>query len=120
MKTFGFYSRGSTLRRPCHVTVCFLLRSTEHVPVGITGTGRLYSLCLLVLLVDESEETTSFLAQLSTWDKEEMNEKLQQRVNFSKRAIGKLLQAFDGMQQRYESLISLVDEKRRELLAESE
>lgn len=54
---------------------------------------------------------TSFLTQLSTWDKEEMNEKLQQRVNFSKRAIGKLLQAFDGMLQRYESVVSLLDEK---------
>lgn len=59
----------------------------------------------------ESESTTSFLTQLATWDKEEMNEKLQQRVGFSKRAIGKLLQAFDGMLQRYENLANLLNDK---------
>ena len=59
----------------------------------------------------ESEGTTSFLTQLATWDKEEMNEKLQQRVGFSKRAIGKLLQAFDGMLQRYETLTNLLHDK---------
>lgn len=66
-----------------------------------------FSWCYYVIL-GESEGTTSFLTQLATWDKEEMNEKLQQRVGFSKRAIGKLLQAFDGMLQRYETLTSLL------------
>lgn len=60
---------------------------------------------------DGSEATASFLTQLSTWDKEEMNEKLQQRVGFSKRAIGKLLQVFDSMLQRYESLSKLLNDK---------
>ncbi|XP_067934649.1 E3 ubiquitin-protein ligase Bre1-like [Watersipora subatra] len=68
----------------------------------------------------ESESTTSFLTQLATWDKEEMNEKLQQRVGFSKRAIGKLLQAFDGMQQRYESLANLLHDKASKDKLESE
>lgn len=40
-----------------------------------------------------------------------MNEKLQQRVGFSKRAIGKLLQVFDSILQRYESLTKLLNEK---------
>ncbi len=35
---------------------------------------------------------TSFLISLSQWDKQEIEEKLNQRVEFSKRAIGKLLQ----------------------------
>lgn len=61
--------------------------------------------------LDESKETTSFLNQLATWDKDEMNEKLQQRVGFSKRAIGKLLQVFDGMLQRYENLSRLLADK---------
>ncbi|KAF6019457.1 Bre1 [Bugula neritina] len=59
----------------------------------------------------ESESTISFLNQLATWDKEEMNAKLQQRVGFSKRAIGKLLQAFDGVLQRYENLTALLSDK---------
>ena len=35
---------------------------------------------------------TSFLISLSQWDKQEIEEKLNRRVEFSKRAIGKLLQ----------------------------
>ena len=39
---------------------------------------------------------TSFLISLSQWDKQEIEEKLNRRVEFSKRAIGKLLQvSFD-------------------------
>lgn len=41
---------------------------------------------------------------LSTWDKQELEQKLGQRVEFSKRAIGKLLQAFDRLLQRNEKL----------------
>lgn len=66
---------------------------------------------IITWFIDESDSTTSFLTQLATWDKEEMNEKLQQRVGFSKRAIGKLLQAFDGMLQRYEKLTDLLHGK---------
>jgi len=49
---------------------------------------------------NESEETTSFLRQLSNWDKEEMDETLQQRVQVSTRAVAKVLQAFDRIVQR--------------------
>ncbi len=49
---------------------------------------------------NESEETTSFLRQLSNWDKEEMDETLQQRVQVSTRVVAKVLQAFDRIVQR--------------------
>ncbi|CAE1155250.1 BRE1 [Acanthosepion pharaonis] len=52
----------------------------------------------------ESPETTAFLTLLSTWDKQEIEQKLGQRVEFSKRAIGKLLQAFDRLLQRNDRL----------------
>ena len=48
---------------------------------------------------------------LSTWDKQELEEKLGQRVEFSKRAIGKLLQAFDRMLQRNEKLHHAMEDK---------
>jgi len=57
-----------------------------------------------ILFSDESDETTAFLTLLSTWDKQELEQKLGQRVEFSKRAIGKLLQAFDRLLQRNEKL----------------
>nr|XP_022339977.1 E3 ubiquitin-protein ligase Bre1-like isoform X2 [Crassostrea virginica] len=53
---------------------------------------------------NESDETKAFLTLLSTWDKQELEQKLGQRVEFSKRAIGKLLQAFDRLLQRNEKL----------------
>ncbi|XP_048252241.1 E3 ubiquitin-protein ligase Bre1-like [Haliotis rufescens] len=60
---------------------------------------------------NESDETTAFLALLSTWDKQELEEKLSQRVEFSKRAIGKLLQAFDRLLQRNEKLHKVLENK---------
>ncbi|KAH9502827.1 E3 ubiquitin-protein ligase bre1, partial [Bulinus truncatus] len=60
---------------------------------------------------NESSELTSFLTLLSTWDKQELEEKLGQRVEFSKRAIGKLLQAFDRLLQRNEKLHHAIDVK---------
>ena len=48
---------------------------------------------------------------LSTWDKQELEETLGQRVEFSKRAIGKLLQAFDRMLQRNEKLHKALENK---------
>ncbi|CAG5126913.1 unnamed protein product, partial [Candidula unifasciata] len=60
---------------------------------------------------NESSELTSFLTLLSTWDKQELEEKLGQRVEFSKRAIGKLLQAFDRMLQRNEKLHHAIEDK---------
>jgi len=53
---------------------------------------------------DESEATTSFLVQLSTWDKEELDEKLANRVQVSKRAVAKVIQAFDRLMQRNEKI----------------
>lgn len=56
------------------------------------------------LYLDESEATTSFLVQLSTWDKEELDEKLANRVQVSKRAVAKVIQAFDRLMQRNEKI----------------
>lgn len=53
---------------------------------------------------DESEATTSFLTQLSTWDREELDEKLVNRVQVSKRAVAKIVQAFDRLHQRNEKV----------------
>lgn len=54
--------------------------------------------------IDENEATTSFLMQLSTWDKEELDDKLANRVQVSKRAVGKVIQAFDRLMQRNEKI----------------
>ncbi|EFA09945.1 E3 ubiquitin-protein ligase Bre1 [Tribolium castaneum] len=53
---------------------------------------------------NESEATTSFLMQLSTWDKEELNDKLANRVQVSRRAVAKVIQAFDRLMQRNEKI----------------
>nr|CAD7394002.1 unnamed protein product [Timema cristinae] len=53
---------------------------------------------------NENEATTSFLMQLSTWDKEELDEKLANRVQVSKRAVAKVIQAFDRLMQRNEKI----------------
>jgi len=52
----------------------------------------------------ESEATTSFLAQLATWHKEELDEKLSSRVQVSQRAVGKIIQVFDHLLQRNEKV----------------
>ncbi|CAH8528047.1 unnamed protein product [Schistosoma mattheei] len=44
-----------------------------------------------------STSTESFLKQLASWDKEEVPEKLQERVHFSKRIIARLLSAYEKM-----------------------
>lgn len=46
--------------------------------------------------------TTSFLTQLSTWDKEELDDKLANRVQVSKRAVAKVVQVIDRLMQRNE------------------
>lgn len=53
---------------------------------------------------NESEVTTSFLMQLSTWDKEELDEKLANRVQVSKRAVAKIIQVFDRLMQRNDKI----------------
>jgi len=64
----------------------------------------LYYLCIS----DESAAVTSFLTLLSQWDKQEIEDKLRQRVEFSERAIGKLLQAHDRLLQRREKLWDVI------------
>lgn len=56
------------------------------------------------MVADENEATTSFLMQLSTWDKEELDDKLANRVQVSKRAVAKVIQAFDRLMQRNEKI----------------
>lgn len=53
---------------------------------------------------NENEVTTSFLAQLSTWDKEELDDKLASRVQVSKRAVAKVVQVIDRLMQRHEKM----------------
>lgn len=56
---------------------------------------------------DEAEQekqmksVTSFIAQLGEWDQQEMEDKLFQRVELSKRYIAKLLQAYDRLVQHH-------------------
>jgi len=53
---------------------------------------------------EESDSTTSFLTQLATWHKQELDEKLASRVQVSQRAVGKIIQVFDHVIQRNERL----------------
>ncbi|XP_013112091.1 E3 ubiquitin-protein ligase Bre1 [Stomoxys calcitrans] len=53
---------------------------------------------------NENEVTTSFLTQLSTWDKEELDDKLANRVQVSKRAVAKVVQVIDRVMQRNEKI----------------
>lgn len=59
---------------------------------------------------NESEVTTSFLAQLSTWDKAELDENLANRVQISKRAVGKIIQVFDRLMQRNDKILHFLKE----------
>lgn len=52
--------------------------------------------------------TTSFLVQLSTWDKKELDENLSNRVQISKRAVGKIIQVFDRLMQRNDKVLQFV------------
>lgn len=58
----------------------------------------------VINFADENEVTTSFLTQLSTWDKEELDDKLANRVQVSKRAVAKVVQVIDRIMQRNEKL----------------
>ena len=64
----------------------------------------LFILHYYYFISDESEATTSFLMQLSTWDREELDEKLGNRVQVSRRAVAKIIQAFDRLHQRNEKV----------------
>lgn len=52
--------------------------------------------------------TTSFLTQLSTWDKEELDDKLANRVQVSKRAVAKIVQVIDRLMQRNEKFTTIL------------
>lgn len=64
---------------------------------------------------NESEVTTSFLVQLSTWDKEELDENLANRVQISKRAVGKIIQVFDRLMQRNDKILQFVRGEDKEI-----
>merc|ERR1711936_359126 len=57
---------------------------------------------------NENESTTSFLTQLATWHKEELDEKLASRVQVSQRAVAKIIQVFDHMIQRNDKLFRAI------------
>ncbi len=57
---------------------------------------------------NEHESTTSFLTQLATWHKEELDEKLASRVQVSQRAVAKIIQVFDHLNQRNERLTNII------------
>lgn len=67
------------------------------------GNNIIFINCVMSY-IDESEATTSFLMQLSSWDKEELDDKLANRVQVSKRAVSKVVQAFDRLSQRNEKI----------------
>ena len=58
----------------------------------------------------DDDVSTTFLTLLSQWDNEEVDRKLVQRVEFSRRAITKLVQAFDRLTQRNETISKLINE----------
>jgi len=62
----------------------------------------------------ESEETTSFLTQLASWHKEELDEKLSSRVQVSQRAVGKIIQVFDHLLQRNEKVSKAIRGEKEE------
>lgn len=68
---------------------------------------------------NENEATTSFLTQLSTWDKDELDEKLANRVQVSTRAVAKIIQAFDRLQQRNEKITKTLKGELGEVLPSS-
>lgn len=49
--------------------------------------------------------------QLSTWDKEELDDKLANRVQVSKRAVAKIVQVFDRLMQRNEKITFALKEE---------
>lgn len=60
---------------------------------------------------NENEVTTSFLMQLSSWDKEELDDKLANRVQVSTRAVSKIIQVFDRLMQRNQKVSDMLKTK---------
>lgn len=48
---------------------------------------------------------------MSTWDKEELDENLANRVQISKRAVGKIIQVFDRLMQRNDKILQLTKDE---------
>jgi E3 ubiquitin-protein ligase BRE1 len=67
---------------------------------------------------NESEVTMSFLAQLSTWDKKELDENLANRVQISKRAVGKIIQVFDRLMQRNDKIVNFIQSEEKDSVTE--
>jgi E3 ubiquitin-protein ligase BRE1 len=57
---------------------------------------------------NENEATTSFLSEMAMWDKNELDEKLAKKVQVSTRAVTKIVQAFDRLQQRSEKISEML------------
>lgn len=98
--------------------------STEAVVFVVNRYWNQFNEDLRILLqrfdsqvTDESEEqriqrdeaTSNFLSLLSNWDKDELEESLQQRVEVSTRAVAKILQAFDRCVQRNDKISNLLN-----------
>ena len=47
--------------------------------------------------------------QLSTWDKKELDEKLANRVQVSKRAVAKIIQVYDRLFLKYEKMLHFLE-----------
>lgn len=80
------------------------LKEMQYIITKFFKTFFFKQKCSFFCYADESEATTSFLMQLSSWDKEELDEKLANRVQVSKRAVSKVVQAFDRLSQRNEKI----------------
>jgi hypothetical protein len=61
------------------------------------------------LIAEEADgEVRHFLAALSNWSAEEVDENLRKRVEFSQRALSKLVQLFDKLVHRNSRLCDLI------------
>lgn len=47
--------------------------------------------------------------QLSTWDKKELDDKLANRVQVSKRAVAKIIQVYDRLLLKYEKMLNFLE-----------
>ncbi|CAF1024231.1 unnamed protein product [Didymodactylos carnosus] len=54
----------------------------------------------------EREEVKSFIQQLNTWMRDDLDEHLKQRLDFSTKAIAKLVKIFDSLSEKYQRLFS--------------
>lgn len=94
MRTSEFYCKDLTLKP----------QMNRKIKVSVKRNFIKQNVLNVIMIADENEATTSFLMQLSTWDKEELDDKLANRVQVSKRAVAKVIQAFDRLMQRNEKI----------------